>query len=376
MSEYQYYEFQAIDRPLSEADKEALRALSTRARITATSFTNHYEWGDFKGDPRRLMERWFDLHLYLANWGTRRLMMRLPGRLVERPRLDAVLRDVDWVEVWEAGEHLIVDIYRDQAEEGYGDWDDGSGWLGALTPLRADVLSGDLRLFYLLWLAALQDGALKADDKEPLGGLGPLTAALEAAAEFFDIDRDLVDAAAERSDGPDAAALDAALRATIAGLSDAARTDLLVRVADGDPHVGAALRQSARLGEGSSGATPRSVEELTARAEALARARERAEAERRADEQRREAALAERARRKRLDELMRRGEAVWDEVESEIVRRNAPGYERAAALLFDLEAIAIEDGTEADFTRRLVGIRDRHAGKRRFLDRLEGLGEQ
>ncbi len=76
MSEYQYYEFQAIDRPLGEADREALRALSTRARITATSFTNSYEWGAFKGDPARLMERWFDLHLYLANWGARRFMIR------------------------------------------------------------------------------------------------------------------------------------------------------------------------------------------------------------------------------------------------------------------------------------------------------------
>ncbi len=55
MSEYQYYEFQAIDRPLSEADRQALRDLSTRARITATSFTNSYEWGDFKGDPAQLM---------------------------------------------------------------------------------------------------------------------------------------------------------------------------------------------------------------------------------------------------------------------------------------------------------------------------------
>jgi hypothetical protein len=54
MSEYQYYEFQATDRPLTKADREMLRSLSTRARITATSFTNHYEWGDFKGDPRRL----------------------------------------------------------------------------------------------------------------------------------------------------------------------------------------------------------------------------------------------------------------------------------------------------------------------------------
>ncbi len=79
MSEYQYYEFQAIDRPLDEADRKALRSLSSRAQITATSFTNHYEWGDFRGSPCELMERWFDLHLHVANWGTRRLMIRLPS---------------------------------------------------------------------------------------------------------------------------------------------------------------------------------------------------------------------------------------------------------------------------------------------------------
>src|SRR5260370_1100171 len=88
MSEYQYYEFQAIDRPLDRAAQEALRSISSRARITATSFTNHYEWGDLKGDPRKLMERWFDLHLYLGNWRTRRLMMRLPKRFLNLADID------------------------------------------------------------------------------------------------------------------------------------------------------------------------------------------------------------------------------------------------------------------------------------------------
>ena len=111
LSEYQYYEFQAIDRPLSETDRQALRELSTRARITATSFTNEYHWGDFKGSPLRLMERWFDLHLYLANWGTRRLMIRLPQRLVARSHLDRFLRGVDLVRVRESGENLIVDVF-------------------------------------------------------------------------------------------------------------------------------------------------------------------------------------------------------------------------------------------------------------------------
>jgi hypothetical protein len=60
MSEYQYYEFQAIDRPLTEQEMRALRSYSTRATITPTLFTNHYEWGSFKGDPATWVEKYFD----------------------------------------------------------------------------------------------------------------------------------------------------------------------------------------------------------------------------------------------------------------------------------------------------------------------------
>ena len=37
---------------------DELRALSTRAEITPTSFTNTYHWGDFKGNPAALMDRY------------------------------------------------------------------------------------------------------------------------------------------------------------------------------------------------------------------------------------------------------------------------------------------------------------------------------
>lgn len=80
MSEYQYYEFQALDRPLSREEQEQLRAISTRARITATSFTNTYNWGDLSANPRKMVQRYFDAHLYVTNWGTHRLMLRLPSR--------------------------------------------------------------------------------------------------------------------------------------------------------------------------------------------------------------------------------------------------------------------------------------------------------
>ena len=75
MSEYQYYEFQALDRPLTQEQMSELRAYSSRAQITPSSFVNVYHWGSFKGNPEKWMEKYFDAFLYLANWGTRRMSM-------------------------------------------------------------------------------------------------------------------------------------------------------------------------------------------------------------------------------------------------------------------------------------------------------------
>jgi hypothetical protein len=40
MSEYQYYEFLAVDRPLTETEQDEVREFSSRATITDTSFLN------------------------------------------------------------------------------------------------------------------------------------------------------------------------------------------------------------------------------------------------------------------------------------------------------------------------------------------------
>lgn len=378
MSEYQYYEFQAIDRPLGEADMEALRALSTRARITATSFTNDYEWGDFKGSPERLMEQWFDLHLYLANWGTRRLMLRLPKRLVDGSRLDRFLMGSDLAEVIDAGKHLILDICDDGDDVDYNDRDDGSGWLGALAPLRADMLSGDCRLLYLLWLEALDSGNLRDDGLEPLPGIGPLTGPLEAFAAFFRIDADLVQAAAEAPSGGAQADLSSeAIHAAVASIPEAEKTALLCRLAECDPCVAAEVRGRVReiaetANEGAR-ANCRTVHELRTRAAAIREEREAAEAERREAERLCREREAEAARRARLEALRRRGDAVWREIEREIGKRNSKGYDQATALLSDLRALAEEDGEAAGFAARFDALCLRHERKKQFIERLTGL---
>jgi hypothetical protein len=63
MSEFQYYEFVAIDHPLTATERKRLRAITGRATITSTRLVNTYEWGDFKADPHELVVKYFDAFL-------------------------------------------------------------------------------------------------------------------------------------------------------------------------------------------------------------------------------------------------------------------------------------------------------------------------
>jgi hypothetical protein len=206
MSEYQYYEFLAVDRPLDERQQAEVRALSTRARITATSFTNEYHWGNFRGDPRKMMERYYDAHLYLTNWGTHQVMLRLPGTLLSLEVAEQYCID-SHAAAWACGEHLILDL---TSEDEGGDWVEGAeDSLSAIVGVRAELAAGDLRPLYLAWLAAYgtwerDEDAFGYDEEDELeppvpGGLGVLTAPQRALADFLRLDADLLTIAAQAS---------------------------------------------------------------------------------------------------------------------------------------------------------------------------------
>ncbi len=373
MSEYQYYEFLAVDRPLDAAEQAALRPLSTRARITATSFVNHYEWGDLKADPQRLMERYFDLFLYLASWGTRRFSIRLPARLIDVGALGRFCPDDEAADVRIAGPHAIVEIWRDEIDQ--DDWDDdGSGWLAALAPLRGDIIQGDLRTFYLIWLMAVEAGQVGDEEMEPLTGIAPLSAPLRAFADFFCIDPDLIDAAAAEGAPQPPETERAAAEAFIRSLPEEDKAALLLRLHDGDPHLGAELRQRRLAVTGrrpDTGGGRRSAGELREVARRMAAERHRVAAEKVAAERRRREAEQAQARDLHLALLAERGEAPWREVEEQISRRNQPGYERAVTLMIDLGEVARSRGEEEAFARRLADIRARHDSKGRLIERLD-----
>ena len=174
MSEYQYYEFRTVDRSLTAEEIAELRKLSSRAEITATSFTNTYSFGNFRGNPDRMMEQYFDAFVYVANWGTRHFMVRLPVRGVDLPAIEAYAGG--GLAFWIKGEFVILSFRYD--DEGGGEWEEGGEWMPGLISLREELLNGDFRSLYLGWLSGLY-GDVEDEEPEPPvpAGLRTLTAA-------------------------------------------------------------------------------------------------------------------------------------------------------------------------------------------------------
>jgi hypothetical protein len=163
-----------VDRPLTVTEQAEVREFSTRARITATSFHNGYHWGDFRGDPGDLMRRYYDAHLYLANWGTHRIMLRLPRTLLD-PEIARQYSVDDQVTVTVTDEHVIIDMVSQDEE---GEWEEETeDSLSAIIGVRAELAAGDLRPLYLAWLSAYgvwerDEDTFDSEDEDNTGAAG------------------------------------------------------------------------------------------------------------------------------------------------------------------------------------------------------------
>lgn len=385
MSEYQYYEFLAIDRPLSQADMAALRRITSRAEITPTRLCNVYNFGNFRGDPRALMRKYFDAMVYITNWGTRQLMLKLPLAAVDPAEIKPYCVELG-LEMEVGKEHVLLDFHMND-EEGGGWVEDreAAGWLPSLVPLRSGILRGDRAALYLGWLrGATLD--VDAEDEEDAAleppvppGLRSLSAPLRALSDFLDLDEELVTAAAERSE--DAAHVDSsrALRAWLKKVPAVEKDAWLARIATGEGAgiEGELLRRfGADQPRTRRGATskPRTVAEILARAEALddeRRVREaKAEASARAARER----AAKKAQEKRVAALAGDEAGAWRVVEEHVASKSADRYSEAVTMLGDLRVLAERSGKLVSFEAQLRALRERHSTKQAFLRRLRGEG--
>src|SRR3990170_4975787 len=210
MSEYQYHEWQAVDRVLPPEEQASVNDLPSHIEVSSSRAVVTYHWSDFRHDPKQVLLRFFDAYFYLANWGSLRLMFRFPKGLLDEADILPYCID-EFITFETIGKYQVLDLDF-SPEEGEG-WMKADAGLSHFIHLRADLPEGDFRLLYLAWLKAMTFYGEPNDDE---------------GYEHDDTD------------------IAAYYRELIGHLPREECDDFLARLAEGDPGVGLALRK--RLG--------------------------------------------------------------------------------------------------------------------------------
>ena len=379
MSEYQYYEFLAIDRPLKENEMAELRALSTRATITPVSFTNEYNWGDLKGDPDKLMQRYFDVHVYVANWMTAIFMVRLPTEALTQETAKAMAAPYI-LDIKAAKTHWIITWSLEESEnhDRFG-MEDGRGWMARLAPVRDELLRGDLRSLYIGWLPAVVGEMMDEDEMEPLcvSGLGNLTASQQALAEFLEVDPDLLAGAGMGSpSAPKAEISPQEMDTWIDALPREEINSILKQLLEGK---GQQAERSVRnqfaawrrgLQTGNTDASRRTLGELRQNAEKAQQIR--------LEKQKRDRKQLEIKRREKrkayLKNLSSDFPKAWASVKEPVERGSGRGYDEACRILVDIAEAYDLFATKKQFQKELKKFMAGYLRRKALIQRLVKAG--
>lgn len=247
MGEFQQYQFQTVDRPLTEEERAEINTWSSRAIATATSVTFTYHYGDFKKEEEKVLEEYFDAMLYVSNWGTKRLLFRFPKEVIDEDAIGAFVINPEYAEsyvnLYRKGKYLILDITYNE-EEGGGWIDDDEYQLSDLIPLREQLINGDYRCLMMAWLKVAQnDVEMEKDDYEeemyeegiqpPIPpGLKKLNAPLTAFKNFLEIDENFLKEVQKQS--PNISANKVDYKQLISKLSAKEKEDFLLRLANNE----------------------------------------------------------------------------------------------------------------------------------------------
>ncbi|MBJ7294870.1 MAG: hypothetical protein JHC73_00735 [Dolichospermum sp.] len=373
MSEYQYYEFQALDRILTKTEQSYIESLSSRVELSPTKAAFTYSYGDFRGNPQDLLEKCFDVMLYMANWGTRQLLFRLPKKLVDATLIKQYCVD-DCISVSNTSNYLILDININDEE--YQDWIEGEGWLSNLASLRNELLQGDCRVLYLAWLKAktrvCDDYELSEDESDVLeppvpANLQKLSDSLQSFVEFFKVDHDLITVAATASNATQAEFT--SLEALIPTLPEAERNEFLVKVLKNEPLIGVQLAKrlkelsNSQLTLVQSNGNRRLLFQLIASAKDCSKLR-----------QQQELKAVKEARIRELLALVPKEAKLWEEVFRLIAFKQSKSYDDAIANLRNLRDLAEHQGKLEQFKLRIQEMQTDYSNRPGLLSRLQKAG--
>ena len=375
MSEYQYYEFAAIDGPISDEGLRYARGCSSRANVSRVAWQNTYTFGDFHGSVDTLL-KYYDAHFYIANWGTVRLGLAFPKGVIApdaiQPYLRGRERHENTLTIKEIGNRCIV-WWEHNEEVGLG-WREGEGLIDQLIGVREELMRGDYRALFLGWLADFDpdewldpgDGAVVMP---PIpAGLDQLSPALEAIIKHFPVNCDALAVAAGLSQAstPDRIPIAAVLER----LSVSEMRALLARVAEGG---GAGVmtelnRLTYPRAQVPVGQAMRCID-LAAKTIETRELRRKKEARAAAATRQRKAEL----RKQHLASIMQRSDTIWSDLDPLMDQKIASAYDQAADQLQELcDAYAQADDI-GGFQQKLAGFRLRYSNRPAMLRRVEKL---
>ncbi len=384
MSEYQYYEWQTVDRILTTDEQTAVSRLSSHIEVSSSRALVTYSWSDFRHDPKQVLLKYFDAFFYFANWGSLCLMFRFPRGLIDEAIIEPYCTN-EYISFETMGEYQVLDLdfHIDDSS-----WLETEGTLSDFIRLRADILDGDYRLLYLAWLKAMtlygipdfsddeDDPDSPAYDREPPvpAGLKLLSPALQNFVHIFGLDRFLVQAAAETSPEPKKPTV-VDYGSLVSRLPRAECDDFLTRLAEGEAGAGLALRK--RLAaflppvERPQAVEPRTIQQLIQGSIQL----KQAEKERQ----------VEAARQKHIAEmkaLATREEQTWKKVDDLLNngRKIAAVYDEATELLDKLQQLSeFQDTADTSirrdiFQQRLRMLAVKYSARPSLIRRWENKG--
>jgi hypothetical protein len=377
MSEYQRYEFMTIDRPLTRAQLDAVNDLSSHIEASSTHALIEYHWGNFKHNPIKVLHEFFDGFLYWANWGSPELAFRFPHGTLPVDLIDGYDLD-DFVTFTQHSDYDILDIHFGEMEAP-GEWTEYE--LGSLIGIRDELMEGDLRALYIVWLAAQsmigdydedEDDDEEGDDEEeeisvpPVPpAFGTLTAAQQALAELLQVPQELLVAVARHSSAARPSTNDD-FAAWVKLLPAERQNDYLVRLAHNEPGLSRLLVKELR---------ELSRDEITEKlptGEGVTYATLLAESKAIKDQLEREKREQERlARQRHLQEIHDHQDNYWLQVDQAVMRGSGTGYDEATHLLIELREVANQFKETQAFQERFRTWVRPHLRRPAFVKRLQ-----
>lgn len=379
MSEFQYYEFYSIDKDLTEQEIEEVDSLSSRFSPTSRRAIFTYSYSDFKHDEETVLLKYFDFFLYLSNWGTKRIMYKIPIELVDYEEIKQYKCNYDnyyadnGILIKKKSKFAIIDI--NLSEEGGDMWIEEESQISPnLIGLRQDILNGDYRSLFIMWLhikhLEFESEQIDLQEEIPLklipDNLSQLNSGLRTLTDLYGMNIDWISGASKYSKL--SRSKESGYESKLIQLPETKKEEYLKRILKGEQNLRIKLIKEIDKLFGKENDREMvdgkiTLEELLKSSESAKKRKEKLEKER-----------AEKRRVEKIKETEKNRGSIEKEIDYHIERGTGKSYDEAMKRILELQELSTYKTEVEEFMKWMKKIRKKVTNKPAMMRRLENHG--